>query len=132
MENMAGLYPVNIRMRRKIESRVKWNNFDQLALLLTINKYLYTLRKQKRILINRYTLGAAADSFYEYLLKSWLQSGKKDEKSLSLYLQAVDGAIKKLVRTSKQSNLTYLAQIEYDRVLNTMVTIGHYTIIFTL
>ena len=129
---MAGLYPVNIRMRRKIESRVKWNNFDQLALLLTINIYLCTLRKQKRTLINRYTLGAAADSFYEYLLKSWLQSGKKDEKSLSLYLQAVDGAIKKLVRTSKQSNLTYLAQIEYDRVLNTMVTIGHYTIIFTL
>ena len=26
------------------------------------------------------TLGARADSYYEYLLKLWIQSGKKDEK----------------------------------------------------
>jgi mannosyl-oligosaccharide alpha-1,2-mannosidase len=86
MVNMDGLYPVNIRMHQNKTSDddpIHWNNFD------------------------KYTLGAAGDSFYEYLLKSWLQSGKTDETSLLLYLQSVNGVFKKLVRTSEKSNLTY-------------------------
>jgi mannosyl-oligosaccharide alpha-1,2-mannosidase len=79
---------------------IHWNNFD------------------------KYTLGAAGDSFYEYLLKSWLQSGKTDETSLLLYLQSVNGVFKKLVRTSEKSNLTYLVEIEYEREQNVM---GHLT-----
>lgn len=101
MEEMDGLYPVNVRMRQnktKIQSKIHWTNFDI------------------------YTFGGAADSFYEYLLKSWLQSGKTDETSLSLYLRAVNGVLNKLVYTSKQSNFTYLADIEYDRLQNRM---GH-------
>ncbi|KAK4007709.1 hypothetical protein OUZ56_012862 [Daphnia magna] len=106
MVNMDGLYPVNIRMRKNKtkfdddDTRIHWNNFD------------------------KYTLGAAGDSFYEYLLKSWLQSGKTDENSLTLYLQAVNGVFKKLVRTSKKSNLTFLVEIEYEREQSVM---GHLT-----
>ena len=104
MVSMDGLYPVNIRLRQNkttdVDDRIRWNNFD------------------------KYTLGAAGDSFYEYLLKSWLQSGKTDETSLSLYLQSVNGVFKKLVRTSEQSNLTYLVEIEYEREQNVM---GHLT-----
>ena len=103
MVNMDGLYPVNIRMHQNKTSDddpIHWNNFD------------------------KYTLGAAGDSFYEYLLKSWLQSGKTDETSLLLYLQSVNGVFKKLVRTSEKSNLTYLVEIEYEREQNVM---GHLT-----
>lgn len=103
MEGMDGLYPVNIRMRQnrttiRTNHRVRWTQFDQ------------------------YTLGAAGDSFYEYLLKSWLQSGRTDSQSLSLYLRAVDGAVAKLIHRSEHSNLTYLAQFEYGHVEPTM---GH-------
>ena len=31
------------------------------------------------------TFGARADSYYEYLLKQWIQSGKKEDKYKSLY-----------------------------------------------
>lgn len=104
MVSMDGLYPVNIRMRQNktgdFDDRVHWNNFD------------------------KYTLGAAGDSFYEYLLKSWLQSGKTDETSLSLYLHSVDGVFNKLVRTSEKSKLTYLVEIEHESVQHVM---GHLT-----
>ena len=35
------------------------------------------------------SIGALGDSFYEYLLKSWLQSGKKDTKAREMYDEAV-------------------------------------------
>jgi hypothetical protein len=36
------------------------------------------------------SLGGLGDSFYEYLLKSWVLSGKKDEQARSMY----EGAMK--------------------------------------
>ena len=39
------------------------------------------------------TLGARGDSYYEYLLKFWLQSGRKDTMSHDMYVDAVDGTI---------------------------------------
>uniref|UniRef100_A0A8C6TTT1 alpha-1,2-Mannosidase n=1 Tax=Neogobius melanostomus TaxID=47308 RepID=A0A8C6TTT1_9GOBI len=38
-----------------------------------------------------FTLGARADSYYEYLLKQWLQGGKKEHQFLEDYLQPQDG-----------------------------------------
>lgn len=104
MENMDGLYPINIRMRSKkkelFPERVHWTDFSQ------------------------YSFGAAGDSFYEYLLKNWLQSGKSHQPSLTLYLNAVDGAMKHLIQRSKPNNLTYLAQHEYGQIVHQM---GHLT-----
>lgn len=67
-----------------------------------------------------YTLGAMADSFYEYLLKSWIQSGREDEQSRQLYLNSVIGIRNKLLRTSEQSNLTYLADMQWGQVQHKM------------
>lgn len=39
--------------------------------------------------IGHTAIGALGDSFYEYLLKSWLQSGKKDEMAKKMYDEAV-------------------------------------------
>jgi len=34
-------------------------------------------------------MGALGDSFYEYLLKAWLQSNKTDSEALEMYHAAV-------------------------------------------
>jgi hypothetical protein len=46
----------------------------------------------RNILLNigQASLGGLGDSFYEYLLKSWVLSGKKDEQARSMY----EGAMK--------------------------------------
>lgn len=35
------------------------------------------------------SIGALADSFYEYLLKAWIYSGKKDYEARAMYDAAV-------------------------------------------
>ena len=35
------------------------------------------------------SIGALGDSFYEYLLKAWIQSGKTDVLGLQMYTDAV-------------------------------------------
>ena len=44
------------------------------------------------------SIGALGDSFYEYLLKSWLVTSKKDTEAYDMYMDAmqvtlVDGAV---------------------------------------
>uniref|UniRef100_A0A914DVW8 Alpha-1,2-Mannosidase n=1 Tax=Acrobeloides nanus TaxID=290746 RepID=A0A914DVW8_9BILA len=39
---------------------------------------------------NFVTVGALADSFYEYLIKSWILSGKSDEQALKMHKSASD------------------------------------------
>jgi len=61
------------------------------------------------------SLGALGDSFYEYLIKSWLMSGKKDTMARQMYddaMQAIDGA---LVRKSN-GGFTYLGVHNYGVV----------------
>lgn len=36
-----------------------------------------------------YSLGGMTDSYYEYLLKFWLQSGKQDKLHKDLFLKAL-------------------------------------------
>ncbi|KAL4164614.1 hypothetical protein KRP22_004478 [Phytophthora ramorum] len=50
-----------------------------------------------KITQSKITLGANGDSYYEYLLKQWLLSGKKDDKFKTQYMTAVDGIIDKLL-----------------------------------
>lgn len=65
------------------------------------------------------SLGGRGDSFYEYLLKSWLQSGKTDEESRQMYVDAMEAATSKLIQKSK-SGLTYLASMNGGRLEHTM------------
>lgn len=48
------------------------------------------------------SLGALADSFYEYLLKLWVYGNKKDDKLLKTYLTAMEAAKSKLIGRSKE------------------------------
>jgi len=58
------------------------------------------------------TFGANGDSFYEYLLKAWLQGGRKEEYLRYMYDKAVDGMHELLVHTSTPSGLTYIAEMK--------------------
>ncbi|XP_066509689.1 endoplasmic reticulum mannosyl-oligosaccharide 1,2-alpha-mannosidase-like isoform X2 [Hoplias malabaricus] len=60
-----------------------------------------------------YTLGARADSYYEYLLKQWIQGGKKETELLEDYLQAVEGIKKNLVRKSSPLNLSFVGELSH-------------------
>lgn len=58
------------------------------------------------------TLGARVDSYYEYLLKQWLQTGKKDDMLKQDYLEAVDAIEKVLVRESEPHKLTFVGEVD--------------------
>ncbi len=55
------------------------------------------------------TFGALGDSFYEYLLKVWIQGGKKESWLRDMYDRAMDGAIDKLLMTSSPTGLAFLS-----------------------
>ncbi|XP_051267985.1 endoplasmic reticulum mannosyl-oligosaccharide 1,2-alpha-mannosidase isoform X2 [Dicentrarchus labrax] len=62
-----------------------------------------------------FTLGARADSYYEYLLKQWIQGGKAEDDLLEDYLQAVEGVKKHLVRQTGASRLTFVGELSHNR-----------------
>uniref|UniRef100_A0A8C9TEP8 alpha-1,2-Mannosidase n=1 Tax=Scleropages formosus TaxID=113540 RepID=A0A8C9TEP8_SCLFO len=62
-----------------------------------------------------FTLGARADSYYEYLLKQWIQGGKKEKELLEDYLQAVEGVKKNLLRKTLSHGLTFVGELSHGR-----------------
>jgi mannosyl-oligosaccharide alpha-1,2-mannosidase len=48
----------------------------------------------------QYTIGALADSYYEYLLKVWVLKGRKDEMYRDMWVRAMDEMMERLVATS--------------------------------
>tara|TARA_B100000524_G_scaffold345045_1_gene243139 strand:+ start:631 stop:1650 length:1020 start_codon:yes stop_codon:yes gene_type:complete len=62
------------------------------------------------------TLGARADSAYEYLLKQWLLSGKTDSRVRAMYETSIEAIAKHLVRhggADTCANCTYIGQLDY-------------------
>lgn len=58
------------------------------------------------------TLGARGDSYYEYLLKQWLQTGKTETVYRDMYVEAMGGVKKHLVKKSPGPlQLTYIAEL---------------------
>ncbi|KAM8873454.1 endoplasmic reticulum mannosyl-oligosaccharide 1,2-alpha-mannosidase [Synchiropus picturatus] len=62
-----------------------------------------------------YTLGARADSYYEYLLKQWIQGGKMEDELLEDYLQAIDGVKKHLVKQTGPNKWTFVGELSHNR-----------------
>ncbi|KAM9082145.1 endoplasmic reticulum mannosyl-oligosaccharide 1,2-alpha-mannosidase-like [Megaptera novaeangliae] len=62
-----------------------------------------------------FTLGARADSYYEYLLKQWIQGGKKETQLLEDYLEAVEGIKKHLLHRSEPGKLTFVGELAHGR-----------------
>ncbi|XP_034292103.1 endoplasmic reticulum mannosyl-oligosaccharide 1,2-alpha-mannosidase isoform X1 [Pantherophis guttatus] len=62
-----------------------------------------------------YTLGARADSYYEYLLKQWIQGGKKENELLEDYVKAVEGVKMHLLRKSYPKRLSFVGELAHGR-----------------
>ncbi|CAK1598574.1 unnamed protein product [Parnassius mnemosyne] len=62
------------------------------------------------------SLGALGDSFYEYLLKAWLVSGRADAQARAMFDAAMRAALDKMLRVSP-AGLAYLAELKYGRIL---------------
>ena len=58
---------------------------------------------------NIVTFGALGDSFYEYLLKVWIQGGKKEKWLRQLYDRAMDGVVGVLLKASDLTGLAFLS-----------------------
>jgi len=69
------------------------------------------------------SMGALGDSFYEYLLKAWLLSGKLDTDARNMYYEAM-GSVEKHLIGHSSSGLTYLGEWRSGRLEPKM---GHLT-----
>lgn len=65
------------------------------------------------------SLGALGDSFYEYLLKSWLQSGQTDDDAREMYDEAMTAIMKHMIVTSP-NGLIYTSDMKFDRLEHKM------------
>ena len=65
------------------------------------------------IQLEQVSLGARGDSFYEYLLKAWLQSGKTDTEAREMYDEAIAAIAEHMIRTSR-NGLIYSLEIDLD------------------
>ncbi|VDD75134.1 unnamed protein product [Mesocestoides corti] len=61
------------------------------------------------------TLGARGDSYYEYLLKVWVQTGKKSDWLRNQYLDAVRGVTDMLLRKSVPNGLTFVGELKSQK-----------------
>jgi mannosyl-oligosaccharide alpha-1,2-mannosidase len=61
-----------------------------------------------------YTMGAVADSYYEYLLKRWLQSGKTDNSLRKRYDDAILGMRKHLIKVSSRNHYVFSGDLSDD------------------
>ena len=57
------------------------------------------------------TLGARGDSYYEYLLKHWLQSGKSIRYLLTDFIESYDAIKEHLLRKSEPNKLLYVGEL---------------------
>lgn len=70
-------------------------------------------------ILGHVSLGGLGDSFYEYLLKAFIQSNGKDLVARDMFDDAMASVMDNLVQTSS-SGLTYLADMRFDRLEHKM------------
>ena len=51
------------------------------------------------------------DSFYEYMLKLWLQSNRTETKYRDMYDESMDGLHAKLIKNSSPDGLSYISEL---------------------
>uniref|UniRef100_A0A1Y1KXH0 alpha-1,2-Mannosidase n=1 Tax=Photinus pyralis TaxID=7054 RepID=A0A1Y1KXH0_PHOPY len=69
------------------------------------------------------SMGALGDSFYEYLLKAWMQSNKEDNEARQMFDDAMQAVMQHMLHTSS-SGLTYFAELKFDRPEHKMDHLG--------
>lgn len=62
---------------------------------------------------NLIRLGSRGDSYYEYMLKQYLQTVEKEPVYLSMYKESVQGMKDHLLKHSKPNNLAFFGELEH-------------------
>jgi len=62
------------------------------------------------------SFGAMGDSAYEYMIKIWVQGGKKEQKYRDMWDKSMQGMHDKLLQKSFSNGFTYIADIENGRM----------------
>merc|ERR1719483_972725 len=57
------------------------------------------------------TFGARGDSYYEYLLKQWIQTGKRVDMYRDDFLEAMKGVVNRLAKRTVPNRLLYIGEI---------------------
>ena len=70
---------------------------------------------------DKVSFGAMGDSTYEYMIKLWIQSGKKEQRFRDMWDKSMNGVHDQLVQKSKPNGLTYLADREHGKLHHKMV-----------
>ncbi|PNF28973.1 Mannosyl-oligosaccharide alpha-1,2-mannosidase IA [Cryptotermes secundus] len=65
------------------------------------------------------SMGGLGDSFYEYLLKAWLQSGREDQEARQMYDDAIHYVLMYMLKVSS-GGLTYISDMKFDRLEHKM------------
>ncbi|XP_038046296.1 endoplasmic reticulum mannosyl-oligosaccharide 1,2-alpha-mannosidase-like [Patiria miniata] len=107
---------------RDLTFTTKDNRFKDAA--DTVMNHLHSLRKTDGlvpIFINAntgqfrqhatITFGARADSYYEYLMKQWLQTGKSERRFKEDFEAAMEGTKNRLLRRSGPNNLLFVGEL---------------------
>lgn len=76
------------------------------------NNYMNTDTGQWLTRPTHISMGALGDSFYEYLIKSYVQSDGQDTEAYQMYIDAIKAYENKLIFTSTQSRLVYFAELK--------------------
>lgn len=76
------------------------------------NNYINTETGQWLTRPTHISMGAMGDSFYEYLIKAYVQTNGADREAYEMYFAAIDAFEEKLIYNSAQSGLTYFAEIK--------------------
>ncbi|XP_067012177.1 endoplasmic reticulum mannosyl-oligosaccharide 1,2-alpha-mannosidase isoform X2 [Anabrus simplex] len=71
-----------------------------------INAYTGQFRSYATI-----TMGARGDSYYEYLLKQWIQTGRTLDYLRDDYLEAIEGAMKHLTKRTPQNKYLFVGEL---------------------
>lgn len=103
-----------------------WKNLIREKKLITRekNKIRVEFTHDRNIFVgiaDHMSLGGLGDSFYEYLLKAWIQSGKDDVEARQMYDEAVAAITEHMIKTSP-GKLVYVSDLKYDRLEHKM---GH-------
>lgn len=61
---------------------------------------------------NLIRLGSRGDSYYEYLLKQYLQTSEEEPIYYDLYRESVEGVRKHLVKKSYPNGLTFIGELD--------------------
>lgn len=76
------------------------------------NNYMNTEKGQWLTRMTHISMGALGDSFYEYLIKAYVQTDGRDVEAYQMYMDAIRAYENKLIFTSTQSQLIYFAELK--------------------